>query len=150
MLITNHVLSGAFIGVHTRTPTQAVALGVISHLLLDTVPHYGSAHLTQQQYAVLTEVDGFLGLAAAATILATVPRQSRARVAAGIFGACLPDTDKPLTRFFGKKQWHPQVFRKIHYSFQREHSSLATEILVAALFTAFAVTAVQTERNRYG
>ena len=42
VLVTNHVLSGAFIGRAAPGPVSAFAAGVASHFALDAVPHWGN------------------------------------------------------------------------------------------------------------
>lgn len=41
-MVTNHVLVGAAIGAVARRPVVAFTAGVVSHFVLDAVPHWGS------------------------------------------------------------------------------------------------------------
>ncbi len=117
MLITNHVLSGALVGALAPGPVSAFVVGVASHFALDTVPHWGD-----QDESVFLRVavsDGLVGLTAMSVIAWTTPRARRARVVAGMLGACAPDADKPSELFFGRSpfpfaldQWHRDIQRE--------------------------------------
>lgn len=129
MLITNHVMSGAVVGALAPGPVSAFVLGVASHFTLDTVPHWGD-EATFLQVAV---VDGLVGLAAMGTIAATTPRDRRARVLAGMLGACAPDTDKPSEVFFGRSPF-PEALDAWHKRIQRESPRrMPQEVVVATL-----------------
>ena len=115
MFITNHVLAGALIG-NVLPPGPAVAAGFVSHLAMDNLPHYGEGgplHLPTARK------DGLLGLAAIAFCTALTPTSRRPAVLAGIFGACLPDTDKLGEHFAGSSPW-PLGFDRFHKRIQRE------------------------------
>lgn len=43
MTITNHVLAGAVIGLTVTNPVVAVILALISHFVMDALPHFGYA-----------------------------------------------------------------------------------------------------------
>lgn len=43
MTATNHALTGAIIGLTLKQPVTAIPLAILSHYLLDVLPHYGSA-----------------------------------------------------------------------------------------------------------
>ncbi|CAN5359511.1 hypothetical protein BH09ACT12_BH09ACT12_24880 [soil metagenome] len=129
MLITNHVLSGALVGSAAPGPVSAFAAGIASHFLLDTVPHWGD-EATFLQVAV---VDGLVGLATMGTIARVVPRARRARVVAGMLGACLPDADKPSELFFGRSPYPVQV-DDWHKRIQRESPRrMPQEFIVASM-----------------
>jgi hypothetical protein len=116
MFITNHVLAGALIG-SALPPVPAVAAGFVSHLVMDNLPHYGEGggplHLPTARK------DGVLGLAGIAFCTALTPSGKRPAVLAGIFGACLPDTDKLGEHFVGRSPW-PPAFDRFHKRIQRE------------------------------
>ena len=63
--------------------------------------------------------DGLLGLAGIAFCTALTPAAKRPAVLAGIFGACLPDTDKLGEHFLGGSPW-PATFDRFHKAIQRE------------------------------
>ena len=70
VLVTNHVLSGAFVGRAAPGPVSAFAAGVASHFALDAVPHWGNGKPIGEVMHVAVP-DGLLGLAAMATVTAT-------------------------------------------------------------------------------
>jgi hypothetical protein len=41
MIITNHVLAGAIIGLTVTNPVAAVILALVSHFVMDALPHFG-------------------------------------------------------------------------------------------------------------
>lgn len=140
MFITNHVLAGALIGSALR-PVPAVAAGFASHLVMDNLPHYGEGggplHLPTARK------DGLLGLAGIAFCTALAPAPKRPAVLAGIFGACLPDTDKLGQHFIGRSPW-PHAFDRFHQRIQRE----ATNRLPIEVATALGLALVATRLLR--
>ena len=42
MIATNHALTGAIIGLSLNQPLMAVPLALMSHFVMDALPHYGS------------------------------------------------------------------------------------------------------------
>lgn len=128
MLITNHVLSGAVIGSVTTQPLESAAKGFISHFVLDSVPHFGVDPSRLLRIAV---PDGLVGLALIALIAARAEPARRTSTLAGIFGACLPDIDKPARQFFGRSPF-PQAFDALHAKIQPESPRLfPVELAVA-------------------
>lgn len=108
MIITNHVLSGAVVGAYSSSVGTAFVAGMVSHFCLDAVPHFG---VDDEHFMRLAVPDGLVGLAAIAVIAARTPASHRARVLAGIVGACLPDMDKPSRQFFGRSPFPPALDR---------------------------------------
>ena len=136
MLVTNHVLSGAVIGAAARRPVSAFALGVVSHFVLDAVPHWGEwrAH---GQFMRVAVADGLTGLAVMGAMTAIAPADARAAVLAGMMGAALPDLDKPSVIYFGRSPFPRQV-NEFHSIIQREeqhrfpHEAAAGLVFLAA------------------
>ena len=149
MLVTNHVLSGAVIGVAARSPWLAFPLGFASHFALDSVPHWGrwDSHERFMQVAV---ADGLTGLAAmGVATLAAAPGQ-RAAVLAGMAGAALPDLNKPSKVFFGRSPF-PKRFDDFHGRIQDEAPDRfrSHELVAGAAFaTGFAVLALGSRLRR--
>jgi hypothetical protein len=138
MLVTNHVLSGAVIGAASRRPASAFALGVLSHFVLDAVPHWGKWH-GPPSFMEVAVSDGLAGLAVMGTMTALAPRDARLAVLAGMAGAALPDLDKPSTVFFGRSPW-PRAVDRFHTGIQDEAPDrLKYELTAAAVFFAAAV-----------
>jgi hypothetical protein len=135
VLVTNHVLSGALIGAASPGPVSAFTAGVVSHLLLDTVPHWGDVEFDEM--VPIGVRDGLLGLAAMGLVLSQTPAPARARVLAGMSGAAFPDLDKPSLLFFGRSPF-PRAWDEFHVRIQRESRDRMPQELVvgAALLTA--------------
>jgi hypothetical protein len=135
MFITNHTLAGGVIGLSARRPVAAFAVGVVSHVAMDMLLHWGDDR-TSDEFVRVARVDGTVGLAAAAALLAVAPRGARPLVAAGIAGACLLDLDKPSRHFFGRSPF-PAAVDRIHGRIQRERPvggliEAATAVALAA------------------
>lgn len=136
MLITNHVLSGALVGLLLDRPGAALGAGVVSHFVLDLVPHYGVADEHLMRIAV---PDGLVGLATIAVIAARTPPERRPAVLAGIFGACLPDMDKPGEQFFDRSPF-PAWFDRFHGRIQLESTRRFPVEAATALVCGIALT----------
>jgi len=133
VLITNHVLSGAVIGALSGDPLSAACRGFASHFVLDSLPHFG---LPEEHLMKVAVPDGLLGLAMIGVITRETPSHLRPRVLAGIFGACLPDMDKPSNQFLGRSPF-PRWLDRAHAAIQPEASHrLPIEIACAGLFSA--------------
>jgi hypothetical protein len=119
VFITNHALAGATLGLLTRRPAVAFVTGVASHVAMDMVLHWGDERLDWDGFVDVAKVDGTVGLAVCAALLAVAPAPARPAVAAGIAGACLIDMDKPGRHFFGRSPFPPLVDR-LHARIQRQ------------------------------
>lgn len=138
MFVTSHVLSGAAIGSLAPGPLTALGAGFVSHFVLDALPHWGSGDEDLLKVAV---PDGLTGLAAIGAVAAmTVPRR-RLPVLAGVFGACLPDVDKPAELFVGRSPF-PHWFDAFHSGIQREAPHRMRHELVVAAVLAVAAGAL--------
>jgi hypothetical protein len=147
VFITNHTLAGGVIGLAARGPVAAFAAGAASHVAMDMVLHWGD-DLTWEEFVQVARVDGVIGLAAAAALLAVSPRRSRVPVAAGIAGACLLDMDKPGRHFLGRSPFPPAVDR-FHNHIQRERPVGAlVEAASGLALAAAAAGAVAVVRSR--
>ncbi len=131
MLITNHVLGGALIGLGSRRATTAFGVGILSHLAMDVTPHWGDPD--QSVFLRVAVIDGLVGLATMAYVARRTPPARRIVVVAGMLGACLPDADKPSDLFFGRSPF-PEAVDRFHKVIQRESTRrLPQEFLVAGL-----------------
>lgn len=131
MLITNHVLGGALVGLATPKPATAFALGIASHVAMDVTPHWGNED--RGVFLRVAVVDGLVGLATMAYVARLTPSVRRTAVLAGMLGACLPDADKPSQLFFGFSPF-PAAVDRFHNVIQRESTGrLPQEAAVAAL-----------------
>ena len=146
MLVTNHVLSGALIGLACPGPVSAFAAGVASHFVLDTVPHWGDVDFDEMVPVGVR--DGLTGLAAMGLVLAATPRPRRARVLAGMSGAAFPDLDKPSILFFGRSPF-PRRVDAFHAAIQREsRDRMPQELVVGAGLLGAALVAVRAHSDR--
>jgi hypothetical protein len=141
VLITNHVLSGALTGAVMRRPGPAFLTGVVSHFVLDALPHWGDWQ-DPERFLRIAVADGLTGLAAMAALTAAAPPERRAAVVAGMTGAALPDLDKPALVWFGSSPW-PAVVDWFHRWIQDEavdrfrHEAVAAALLAACTLAAF-------------
>jgi hypothetical protein len=147
MLVTNHVLSGALIGAAVRRPLPAFLLGVVSHFMLDAIPHWGNWR-DSRQFILVATADGLGGLAAMAVLAAASPPSRRAAVTAGMAGAALPDLDKPSLRWFGFSPW-PAAVGRFHSGIQDEAlDRYGGEMVCGALFAASALLLRRSRASR--
>jgi hypothetical protein len=138
VLLTNHVLSGALIGAVTRRPATAFAAGVVSHFMLDAVPHWGD-WASIRHFLKVAVPDGLISLGAMGAFAALTPADRRAAVVAGMAGAALPDIDKPAKLWFGRTPW-PRAVDEFHQRIQPEAPRRAhIELLAAAGFGTAAI-----------
>lgn len=147
MLITNHVLSGALIGAAVRRPVPAFVLGMASHFVLDTVPHWGD-WVDGQQFLRVAVRDGLTGLVTIGLCAAAAPPSARLSVLAGMAGAALPDLDKPSRVWFGWSPF-PRPVDKFHAAIQHEAQGRApVELVSAAAFVTGMLAILGTRRRR--
>src|SRR5436309_2819960 len=71
VLISNHVLAGANLGLRASSVTGAFAAGLASHVAMDVTPHY---LLRRERMASIAVVDGLSGLSIVGAVLAAAPR----------------------------------------------------------------------------
>jgi hypothetical protein len=144
VLVTTHVLSGAVLGALAPDLGSALTRGFASHFVLDAVPHWGGEPGKMLRVAV---PDGLVGLAAIAAVGVAATPSRRPAVLTGVFGACLPDIDKPSELFFGRSPF-PWWFDRFHSMIQHERPHRwKREVGTAAGFAllAFAVLRSQHE-----
>lgn len=152
MLVTNHVLSGAVIGAAVRRPVPAFAIGVASHFVLDSLPHWGDWE-SERHFLRVAVADGLTGLAVMGVITRAVwraPAADRGKLATsvvfGMVGAALPDMDKPAHIIFKRKLW-PDAVNRFHGRIQDEAPNrFVSHELVAA--TGFALSAAALIKRR--
>jgi hypothetical protein len=146
VLVTNHVLSGAFIGRAAPGPVSAFTAGVASHFALDAVPHWGNGKPIGEVMHVAVP-DGLLGLAAMAGVTVMTERSARLRVLAGMAGAAFPDLDKPAVRFFGRSPF-PTGWDAFHMRVQRESAGRMPQEILVGLAQVALLAALATRRPR--
>ncbi len=122
MLVTSHALAGRIIGrLLPGRPLAAFAVGAVSHLVMDTCPHWSPAegNDSHEVFLRVARRDGVAGLAAVALSVATTPAAERAAVVAGVAGAVILDLDKPFVHFLGFNPF-PRWVRRLHKAVQHE------------------------------
>ncbi len=146
MLVTNHVLSGALIGYAVRNPLAAFSLGVVSHLALDSVPHWGDTRPLDRLLHVAVP-DGLVGAATMLAVTVLTPGDLRGRVLAGMAGAAFLDADKPSTLFFGFSPF-PAAVDDVHKRVQRESPRRMPQELLVGVAGMLVVAAVTGRARR--
>lgn len=145
MLATNHVILGAGIGLITKDPVIAFTAGTLSHLLLDSIPHWGAStdgNFNEKLFLRVAKTDGITLLLVFA-LLAFYPTPYKLAVLLGAFGGLLFDLDKPMMHFFKVKIW-PSWFDKLNLLIQRESPKRWWVELIAFLsFSTLFLTMLQ-------
>ncbi len=116
MFVTNHVLSGVVIGrLLERHPITAFVVGVGSHLVVDTVPHWGCEKSTagRQLFLRYARRDGPVSLLTMVCAAQAVDRRARKATVAAMVGAALLDADKPMTVYSGRNPF-PKAVKRLH------------------------------------
>ena len=145
MLVTNHVLSGALIGYAVGSVPKAFAIGVVSHLVLDAVPHWGGRPI--EDVMPVAVADGLTGLTVMALATCTAPPRDRLRVLAGMAGAALLDLDKPSLVFFGFSPF-PTAIDRVHARVQNEARHRMPQEIATGVVAALGVAALTARARR--
>jgi hypothetical protein len=127
VLATNHVLAGAAIGHLSGNPLIAVAAGLLSHLAMDAVPHWGgnaTRPLSERTYLRVARSDGLTLLAVLAVLILLSQPADRLLVALGALSALAPDLDKPWAYFVGDRLGDRPLYG---HAFARFNGWLQTE-----------------------
>jgi hypothetical protein len=149
MLLTNHALTGVYLGTLITEPLLAFPAGVVSHLLLDMTPH-GSwvpgpfvhprprkddpimSFFNSPKNFILGSLDFAGALIMLGAGLFAFPER-RVSIAAGWLGAVAPDL-LYLSEIFFKKRLLPK-FKAIHHRIQWSESGygIVTEAIWAVV-----------------
>jgi hypothetical protein len=116
MVATPHALAGAFASRFARSPRGALAAGVISHLLLDRIPH--------SDYRLSNRVVLIADLTTAAVLSAALTRRHHL-AAAGALGGVLPDLAMVAEQRSGLRVTLP-----LHHA---NHTSIEPPVVVGVL-----------------
>ena len=136
MLLTNHVLAGALVGVAAPGTTTAFVAGVTSHFAMDALHHWGDPDYSR--FLRVAVVDGLVGASVMALVTRAAPAGRRARVLSGMLGAAFPDADKPCELFFGWSPF-PEAVDRFHKRIQHESTTRMPQELVVAAAGALVV-----------
>lgn len=92
MIITPHMLVGAAIGIYSPGIAPAFGFGVLSHYLLDALPHWdylGEIRTSKAQNFLKIVLDFIIGLVAVLALVWDLPQKDL--IIAGVMGTLLPD-----------------------------------------------------------
>jgi hypothetical protein len=145
VLVTNHVISGAVIGRVARGVPSAFGIGVVSHLALDALPHWGGRPI--EDVMPVAVADGLTGLAVMGVTTFTTPQRDRLRVLAGMAGAAFLDLDKPCLVFFGFSPF-PTAVDQLHGRVQREAPHRMRQEIMFGVIGAIGVAALTARARR--
>ncbi|MDO8621890.1 MAG: hypothetical protein Q7R80_01545 [bacterium] len=141
MFLTVHATAGALVGGWTGNPLIAFALGLISHAILDIIPH-GDEHIAPEcagpTCSHREEIRFLLRLAIidaivmsgvlAAVLYPWIPLPSNA-VLAGIFGSVLPDLIQGFATLFPKRRTLVRL-KRLHDYFHCEIIRYESPVIV--------------------
>lgn len=121
MLITNHIIYSTLISkMFKLNPATAFLAGVGSHLVLDSIPHWGpdkASPNADKDFLAIARVDGVVG----ASLTLAICKNSNFDLStmACLAGAIAPDLDIVTNHFFGKV-FIPKAFSRFHGRIQIE------------------------------
>jgi hypothetical protein len=90
MRAINHTVTGAVVGAAIGNPWLALPAALLSHFVLDIIPHSGDTDGTSLYFKLELAVDAALGAAFLLTIAILQPEQWLLLIACGVLGAA-PD-----------------------------------------------------------
>jgi hypothetical protein len=145
MTATNHALSGAVIGLAITQPAIALPLALISHFVLDAVPHFGHLNFSgSEKKRRIFHISLFIDAALLAIIIVSLYLAGAGwLVFACLFLAGCPDffqtyhylfnPDFKKTGKFKNPGWYARTSKRI--SWEESLSGLFVEIPLAVVFT---------------
>ena len=141
MFFSTHTIVGSFIGKKIPSAPVAIIVGATSHLVLDSIPHWGNQPEIFWPVAI---TDGLIG-GTLVLYLAKKALDSRKTSDINSFLAAVsagaPDWDKPFRELLGIEPW-PEVFNNFHKSIQTESPTrLPMEIsILLSLLVIFTIS----------
>lgn len=143
MTATNHALTGAIIGLTIANPAIAVPMAVLSHFVLDMLPHYGDENrLAQRSFGVYLLIDA--ALCGLLVLLLAVARPTNWLLAAVCaFTAAAPDFlwIRKFTASRKKLQFHPNRIEKLLHDIQWFQRPIGALVEVAWFFASLTILA---------
>ncbi len=117
MPITPHMLVGVAIGTQSPSLLIAFCLGLVSHYLLDALPHWDYLHkveITRPEHLKKIGLDFILGAMIVSAL--TWPFHQKLFILAGVAGALLPDFSQLIYVNFKIKWLKPlsRLHKKMH------------------------------------
>jgi len=121
MLLAAHSLVGASIGEVSPNPVLSFLLALVSHFILDAIPHYDTTdegQITLRQITLVI-VDGIVGFILLVVILINYS-DNRAGLVLGVVGGILPDffSTIPGIRGITEKVKPGRIFQDFHQNIQ--------------------------------
>ncbi len=143
MLVSPHAAAGVAIGVLVANPVIALPAAIISHFVLDTVPHWQETlapYAPTRKTYIRIPID--IGIAIAITLVATFiqPAHAPTVIACALF-ATMPDLDVLMIPFPRIKKGLLKRYWDWHCAIQHETSSLLG-ILPQLAVIALSVTTI--------
>ncbi len=124
-----HILAGALIGQLAPTPAVALAGGVLSHFVLDGIPHTeGKTFRPRAPQArgsvgvdlIEAGLEFIVGIAIVVWLTSTCHALNNRAIGLGVFGALLPDfIDLPLVLVWKVNLLHTP---RLHWTVERRHA----------------------------
>lgn len=134
----NHALTGAAIGLAVQQPLLVVALAIVSHFLLDMIPHFDHEvyRYGGKYYKQIVTTDGVVAFLAIIGLMFSLPELALP-IGLGAFWAVAPDIPWQYYYTHGRpKNWYFNFHSKIQW-FERPPG-----LLVEASYLIFIGTAV--------
>ncbi len=134
----NHTLTGAAIGLAIHQPLLVIPLAIISHFVLDAVPHFDhEAYRHGSKYFIrLMTLDAVLSTSSIIALMIFFPNFAWV-IALGAFCAVLPDLLWPIYYKSGRKKHWYFTFHTVIQWFERPPG-----LLVEACYLVFISTAI--------
>lgn len=133
-----HMLVGACVGQLASSPQGAVLGGLLSHFVLDAIPHTEGETFAEGPRPgfgldlVEAGLEFLVGVAMLGWVLSNCTATRTGPMLLGTLAALIPDAiDTPMMMFFGKTVVHPAA---LHWTVRRRHAfwGILTQVLVAA------------------
>lgn len=151
MYSTVHVAAGAALGSLTTSAPLAFSIGVLSHFLLDRIPHNdpdfpkGKArrellvHPAVRQFLLMAAIDLVFAATLMVWVLRALPRFPRPSLIGGALGGILPDAFFALSFIIPHPwfKWYNRFHEHVHFNEEKTPipliAGIATQIFVFAL-----------------
>ncbi|HEX21643.1 MAG TPA: hypothetical protein ENH19_03200 [Actinobacteria bacterium] len=135
MYWTTHIAVGALLGSRSRSRLSALAMGAISHPLLDTIPHYDFKN------KIFSAGDFIIGLA---LLNLLVDDRDNSKIILGALGGGAPDIEGGLVYFhlISKRRAY------FHKLFPHSKTSLARALVQESLIIAAAYLIVKNNQKK--
>jgi hypothetical protein len=144
MFLTVHALAGTLIGQAANQPWLGFGLGIVSHFLLDLIPH-GDEHLIKDKNLVtkkeigkmvlLAAVDGLIMLILLFTLIKIRIISLTLTILAGIIGSIIPDFFNGILILLDQKYFKKAIAFHYNLHFLTGKSvSLKVGLLIQAVF----------------